>query len=156
MIQRIQSLYLLLAALLMGALFFFPLANFLGGTEVYKLYAWGIRTTGENPQTIVPAVYMGILLSLAVLVPLVTIFLFKNRWLQIRLCIVEIILLVGMQIYVALYLYKSWAAISENTAHKMAFSLVDIFPLLSILFIYLAFRGIVKDAALIKSLNRIR
>jgi hypothetical protein len=38
MIQRIQSVYLLLAVLSLGAMFFFPLASFIGGDKDQLIY----------------------------------------------------------------------------------------------------------------------
>ncbi len=156
MIQRIQSLYLLLTVILMGILCFIPLASFLSGGEVYKLFAWGIRATGPHPTVVVPSVYMGILLGLSILVPLVTIFLYKRRLIQIRLCIVEMVLLVGMELYVVFYLYKVWKTISVQASHQLVFSVVDLFPLISLVLVYLAFRAIARDEALVRSMDRIR
>ena len=41
MIQRIQSLYLLLVAILTGLMLAMPLGSFLGGTEEMRLTAFG-------------------------------------------------------------------------------------------------------------------
>lgn len=152
MIQRIQSLHLLLVAILMAILCFVPYAEFLREGELCELYAWGIKTTGENPVMVVPTPYMGILVALSALLPLVAIFLFRKRLLQIRLCVVQMILLAGVQIYIGIYLYRAWSAVAD----KLVFSIVDIFPLIAIIFTWLAYRGIIRDEALVKSLDRIR
>ena len=44
MIQRIQTLYLLLAAGLVACAAFLPLASFASGGEEFRLYAFGLRT----------------------------------------------------------------------------------------------------------------
>lgn len=149
------------AAALMGLMLIFPLANFLGGNESFRLMAFGVESSITSPSTdqssiIISTIYMGILISLCALVPFINIFLYKRRWLQIRLCIVEIVLLVGAQIYVVYYLYRSMHSIASLEVHKLVCSAVDIFPLISGVLIYLAFRAVIKDETLVKSLNRIR
>lgn len=161
MIQRIQTVYMFFAAALMGLMLVFPLANFLGGNESFRLMAFGVEscvasTAADQSPTIISTVYMGILISLCALVPFVNIFLYRRRWLQVRLCIVEIVLLVGAQIYVVYYLYRSMHSVASFEVHKLVCSVVDIFPLLSGVLIYLAFRAVIRDEALVKSLNRIR
>ncbi len=151
MIQRIQTLYLFVVFLLMGAMCLFPLANFIRETEMFRLTAWGVRTVGEYPVYEPRLIYMSILLGLSTLLPLVTIFLYKKRLVQIRLCFMEIVFLVGMQVYAVIYLYRCYL-ISD----KIVFSLVDIFPLLGIVLTWVALRKIIKDEALVRSLNRIR
>lgn len=87
MIQRIQTLYLLIVAILMALTLFLPLAWFASDAGEFTLRAFGLETAaGEVAQ---PTSYLGILLVLACLLPLVVIFLYKRRLLQIRLCVAE-------------------------------------------------------------------
>jgi hypothetical protein len=95
---------------------------------------------------------MGILAVLSALLPLVVIFLYKKRGLQMRLCVVEMILLVGLIVYLAMYLFRSGSDISD----KLVFSITDLFPLLAIILTFMAFKRIMKDEMLVKSLDRIR
>lgn len=152
MIQRIQSLYLLLVAILMAILCFLPFAEFLKDTEVYEQTVWGIRTVGENPEYVLNTTPMAILTILSALLPLVTIFLYKWRLLQMRMCIVEMVLLIGLLAYMIMFLVRTGGDFSD----KIVFSIVDLFPLVSLVFAFLAFRGIYKDIVLVKSLDRIR
>ena len=154
MIQRIQTVYLIIVFGVILAMFFAPFGNFIGGTEEFVIKAWGIKniTIGE---TAVPTPQMGILMVLCCAIPFVTIFLYRWRWVQIRLCIVEIVLLIGLQIFVAYYIIRSGNIISEAAIHSMRYSLTDIMPLVCILLTYLAFRGILKDETIVKSLDRI-
>ena len=152
MIQRIQSVYLLITAVLIGIMCFLPYGEFLKGAEVFELSVWGIKTTGANSHVIAATTPMGILTILAALLPLVTIFLYKKRFLQIRLCIVEIVLLIGLVIYVGMFVYRGWSSVAD----KFVFSVIDLFPILGIILCILAYKGIVRDITLIKSLDRIR
>ena len=69
MIQRIQTLYLLLAAGLVACAAFLPLASFASGGEEFRLYAFGLRTA--DGETVQSTLYMGILLALALVLPLI-------------------------------------------------------------------------------------
>ena len=100
MIQRIQSLYLLLVVALMSVTFFTPIAMFtVASGEVFTLSAFTLSSALQSQSTL----WLGILLSLATAIPLVTLFLFKNRMLQVRLCAVEIVLLLGCLVFMAIY-----------------------------------------------------
>ena len=156
MIQRIQTLYLLLTFIGMLLLCFFPIATFIGGNEEFEISIWGIHSTDIPDVPVVKTVQMGILWVLSTLLPLVNIFLFKRRWLQLRLCLVEIVLLLGMQIYIAFYIFNSRSVIADFAVSSMKYSPVNVIPIIGIILSILAFRGIVHDQALIKSLNRIR
>ena len=82
MIQRIQSLYLLVATILMGLTFFAPVASFtVASGDIYNLTTFSLSSTEASQSTI----WMGILMVIATALPLVTIFLFKRRMLQVRL-----------------------------------------------------------------------
>ena len=81
MIQRIQTLYMLIVTALMAVTLFAPLAWFAGEAGEFGLYAFSLKTAaGEAVQ---PTVYMGVVLALACVLPLVTIFLFRrSAWLK--------------------------------------------------------------------------
>ena len=152
MIQRIQSLYLLAVAALMATAFFTPLAYFAAGVEEYKLYAFSLQGAQESYSTI----YMGVIVALAAIIPFVNIFLFKNRLLQIRLCAVELMLLVGSAIFMAIYYFLSNRMFSQLEFSAHGFHIAIIFPLIALVLDYLALRAIFRDEMLVKSLDRIR
>ena len=155
MIQRIQSLYLLCIVALMAAVLFTPLAYFVAGTEVYELFAFSLKAEG-SAQAGQSTIYMGFIVALATVLPLVTIFLFKNRMLQIRLCAVELVLLAGAEIFMAIYYYLSNRMFSMMEFHTQGFRIAIIFPIVALILDYLALRAIFKDEALVRSLDRIR
>lgn len=152
MIQRIQSLYLLIVAALMAVLCFVPFASFLHGGELFRQTVWGIAPDGNAAETIVKTVPMGILTVLSTLLPLVILFLYKRRTLQMRLCAVEFVLLLGVAVYLAMFLLRSGSELSDG----IAFSVVDLFPVLAMVLIFMAFNRIMKDHVLVRSLDRIR
>ena len=152
MIQRIQSLYLLAVAALMATAIFTPLAYFAAGVEEYNLYAFSLQGAQESYSTI----YMGVIVALAAIIPFVNIFLFKNRLLQIRLCAVELMLLVGSAIFMAIYYFLSNRMFSQLEFSAHGFHIAIIFPLIALVLDYLALRAIFRDEMLVKSLDRIR
>ena len=106
MIQRVQTLYLLLATIFTGLLLFVPLASSDISNMHADLTAWGIYVTDMTNNGLITQVlshsWFGILLTVTTLLPFATIFLYKNRKRQVLLCIVEIILLAvsaGLLIY---------------------------------------------------------
>jgi len=153
MIQRIQTLYLFFTSVLLGILCFVPFASFLWEGEVFRQNVWGAWSTGTESSVLAfGTIPMGILTALSALLPLVIIFLYKKRGLQMRLCIAELILLLGVVIYMIMFLFRSSSQITD----KVAFSIVDLFPILGMILVVMAFKKIMKDQLLIKSLDRIR
>ena len=153
MIQRIQTVYLLIATILMAITIFTPIAQFFDGTQEYTLSAFALKdAAGVTAQS---TIYMGILLALAGVLPFVVIFLFKNRQLQIRLCAAEIVLLVGSLVVMGIYYYLS-ARLFESVNGLGSLKLGMIMPLIAIVFVALATRAIFRDEVLVRSLDRIR
>ena len=155
MIQRIQTLYLLLATVLMSLTLFLPLATIWeGGNEmVVKAFF----ADGEMGFKAPLPIYMGIVLTAATLLPLVTIFLFKKRLVQIRLCVSAIVLLLGSAGFIALYCYRLCDVLSEMfTNLNFTLGFASLIPVVAIIPVVLAIRGIAKDEALVRSLDRIR
>lgn len=154
MIQRIQTLYLLVATILMSFTLFMPIASFGVAGATYELSAFSL-TCGEASES---TIWMGILLSLATALPLVTIFLFKNRTLQIRLCAVEIVLLIGSLVMIGLYYWLTSRLFEggELVVDHRQFGWGAPMPIVSLVVTYLASRAIFKDEVLVRSLDRIR
>ena len=101
--------------------------------------------------------WLGALLALCALVPLVTIFLFKNRLAQIRLMVADVVLLLGTQGFALWYAigFKNVAEAAGEVGVGYLCTPV-IFPLICILWAVMAIRAIWKDEMLVRSLNRIR
>lgn len=155
MIQRIQSLYLFIIAILTGLMMFLPVAKFMDVAEVLKLTGLGI--VDQSGETIITVYGLAVVVIAASVLPLVTIFLFKNRMLQFRLCVVEIVLLAGVLLCEAYYIWHGYDLMREASASgHMTVGFVALLPVLSLIFNFLALRGIKKDIVLVKSLDRIR
>lgn len=138
----------------MAVTLFARLAWFAGDAGEFGLYAFGLKTSeGVVAQS---SLYMGVLLALACVLPLVTIFLFRRRLLQLRLCVVEMVLLLGSVIMEGVYYFLSWRVFSDLTFHTQGFRPAIALPLVCLLFAYLAARAIFRDELLVRAADRIR
>lgn len=138
MIQRMQSVWLLLAAV---AVFLTIKLPFYSG----RAAADGQFLSLDGTSSIIILILSSALGTCIV----VTIFLFKNRKLQIRLNILCILV-------EALIIYLYIRQIQTVYGQEGGLGLFSILHPLILLFLVLAFRGIYKDAKLIKASNRIR
>lgn len=154
MIQRIQTLYLLAVIAFMSVTFVAPIATFTAASgDVFTLSAFEL-SNGEQSQS---TIWMGIVLVVATVLPLITIFLFKNRQLQLRLCGAEVMLLLGAVAFVVIYYWLSSSNALEgiDIVHR-SLGWASIMPLLALVMAFLAARRIFKDEILVRSLDRIR
>ena len=150
MIQRVQTLYLLLVGILGTLLCFFSPVEFLmpEGTEYISL-----RVFNKWPLAV---------MSVAIpLLALVTIFLFRRRLLQARLNIMNVIFCLGYYALVALYVafvMKGYEPIGEQTLPGAEWYLTvwAAIPLVNIVLTMMATRNILKDEALVRAADRLR
>lgn len=154
MIQRIQTLYLLLVTALMAVTLFVPLAWFSGEAGEFELYAFALKTADGEP--VQPALYMGVVLALSCVLPFITIFLFRRRLLQIRLGVVVMVLLLGSAVMEGVYYFLSWRVFSDMAFHTQGFKPAIALPLVCMLLTYLATRAILRDELMVRAADRIR
>ncbi len=172
MIQRIQSIYLLIVSVLMLFLLVLPIAKIAverkeGINEketvkveeivIYKNYGAKIYSQ-DKKKTFYSTWPVTILTCLIGLISFVNIFLFTSRIMQIRICVFNILLLIGLSglTYYYFNAIKKQIILSNLTVIRHAFDISIIFPVVSIIFTYLAFRAIRKDELLIRSYERLR
>ena len=144
MIQRIQSIYLLIATLLSGGLIF--LLNLWVTEQGIKFFA----LDSISSDNLVLASVFVLFIASAVLT-LTTIFQFKKRQLQFvlgRLTILINFILVGILVY-----------FSQNLSGEIKISEKGIgllIPIFTIVFVVLANKAIKRDEELVKSVDRLR
>lgn len=147
MIQRIQTVYLFISALLITSLLKLKFADLSVNDELYTFVAKGIYA-GEN--LIFNGLAIFIFILIIALLHFIVIFLYKKRILQIRILVFTIVLLVGL---FGMFFYFTYASF---TGAKVAFKVPVVFPIVAAILDFLAIRAIGKDEALVRSLNRIR
>lgn len=140
MIQRFQSLWLLLAAVF--ALFTFQLSFYSGSVVVKGVLTHNVRLRADTSQILIM-----ILTGVVILLCLIAIFLYKNRKRQLTITVINCILSIILIVLYFLEIQKFETGI---------ISLSCLFTLAIPVFLFLAARGIWKDEKLIKSLDRLR
>jgi hypothetical protein len=154
MIQRIQTVYLFLSAILISLIFILPLSEFLvNDSLLYILRYRGIYELADGTETsVIQSLPLTILFGIILAINLISIFLFKNRSLQMRLSIFNILLMLGSLGLAYYYIYTAFNELGATVHYTVAAT----FPLIAAILTYMAFRGISKDEKLVKSLDRIR
>ena len=162
MIQRIQSLLLLLSAIAMGLMLFFPLWQkvSIDHPEEAILDAFHLSydvlspATGSKQSILKNTFYIALLGSLSAVISLYSIFQYKNRLRQIQLGSLNS-LLIGMTLGLLMYFVLKAETLLEPT-RQGNYLLGFYLPLASLLCNFTANRFIRKDEKLIKSMDRIR
>ena len=151
MIQRIQSLYMLASTILGVVCLSLPLGKFFDDLGLSAtLYNLWMRISENDTYSFAPWALFAILLLVTVLTFL-DIFLFRHRAFQMRILVFCIILLVGYYAWLAFF-----AVMQTREGFTFKPSVTAALPFVCIVLDYLAFRGILKDEMLIRSLDRLR
>ncbi|MDR0895673.1 MAG: DUF4293 domain-containing protein [Prevotellaceae bacterium] len=151
MIQRIQSVYLLLVTGLLITALCLPVGNFLSSDSVTAAVFKPIGVT--MPDGAFHSTWaLFCLLLLSVIIAFATIFLFRNRMLQIRMTIFNSILLIGY--YIAFIVFLWMLKGSLNTTFRLGWALC--LPAISLILNYLTFRAIYRDEVMVRAADRLR
>lgn len=150
MIQRIQSVFLLLAAVLMAITYFCPLA----GIVVSESSGLSITFSPSGIGTDFPTWGVITFTALCTLLPLINIFLYKKRKLQVNIALITILLIVLFYVTSGVYLNAFLGKL--DSAYNIHMEYGIIFPVIALIFNILAILRIKKDEKLVKSLDRIR
>lgn len=155
MIQRIQSLYLLMTSLLSILFLNGSFLTFLNssGTEITMNFngIWESSVAG-NPQMIRNLIPLSVIILIICILSFTAIFLFKKRKIQLKLTVSVIllaILFIGLMSFYAFWTTGKYQA-------KLVPGFKMFIPLLMLVFGILAYRGIRKDENLVKSYDRLR
>jgi len=157
MIQRIQSVYLLLASLVLSVTFFFPIAEFIGEKDSLILYVFKVVSLVPDSANVYDLMFIMPLLGIVsgtILFSFITIFMFKNRHGQlkiIRFMMLLIAIMIGLTFLYYYDILESASGAIPNFVQIGAFA-----PLISLIFLFLAYKGVLKDEKLIRSADRLR
>lgn len=141
MLQRMQSVWLLLAAICAVL------------TMKFSFYSGNIEVPGQpvSFQYLTASFNIWILILTVVItcISAIDIFLYKNRKLQGRLAILGFLLSI---LNIFLYLKQIHRFVDQQGSHTISSVFVFVIPI----FFFLAWRGIYRDQKLVKSLDRLR
>lgn len=136
MLQRIQTVYLIISALIMGALYYwFPLI----------MDETGIVIIVKNELLFLGLIFGSIVLTI------ISILNFKKRQLQFVLNRLSIIL---NFVLLGIFVYRSLILAGETLVSEKGIGVL--LPIISIVFLVLANKAIKRDEDLVKSVDRLR
>lgn len=154
MIQRIQTVYLLLAVVAMALLFAFKIAEVSTDTGVAVLTAYGATANGDALALEILVLPPWIFTALITVVLAACIASFKNRKRQMVLGRLSYLLILGFLVY--LYFAADSMADALKTTDAIRYGAGIYLPVAAIAFVFLANRAIKKDEDLVRSLDRLR
>ena len=145
MIQRIQSLWLLLAGLLNTGILFFDLYKYnivLDGLSITK----SLKVSDHYVSLV--------MVVLIALLPIVALFLFTNRKKQMGITVISMI---SCMLFISMTLWRV-TGINKLVPPPSSgnYWIGAVLPVIAILFLVLALSGIKKDEKLVKSMDRLR
>jgi len=130
-----------------------PLAILNTTSQYYTFDVTGVSTIVPEAELVYPTWGLFVLTALIALLSVITIFLYKKRMLQIRICIFNAILMLGFYGFFIFLIYtmkNQLGDLSVNVRIALAF------PFISLILDYLAIRNIGADETLVRSLDRLR
>ncbi|TKC05491.1 DUF4293 family protein [Pedobacter polaris] len=152
MIQRVQTIWLLLAAVTISCLLFIPMVTTTAGNIEYQVLATGLYQKIGDVSKQIEAFLPLLIGTIAVaIMSLVNIFNFKNRTNQKRVIMANVVLIIGLSFWCSQYAKKIPGGL-ETANYNVGMFL----PVIAIFFCILAIRGINNDEKLIRSADRLR
>jgi hypothetical protein len=119
---------------------------------MYLFSIKGLLAKISDAKPIFKAIPLIIIISTSIITLIASILLYKRRMLQIKVCIISIVLLLGIQGLIYYYISVS----KQQLGAQFSFSIVFVFPIIAAILTYLAIRAIAKDEALVRSMDRLR
>ena len=147
-IQRIQSIYLLIAVILMVVFAFFPALTF---ELADKTVLYGALESGRAGSLYVNPLLITLIILISLLA-LIDIFLFKNLQRQMTVCFVDII--IGLAMLVAICIQAFVVGNREGWAVNWQWYML--LPVLSIIFLMLAHKSMSNDKKKLRDADRLR
>jgi hypothetical protein len=151
MIQRIQTLFLLVIVVLSGLMLTGDLVAMDNGTgTIFSVSFAGLGNGDSAPlQRLWP---LSAIILLVPLLSLVSVFMYKRRKIQMRLVMLVLLFSLGTLFIGAFYVIM----FDKKFPVTVIWKVKALFPLISAILAWLAYRGILKDDMLVKSYDRLR
>lgn len=159
MIQRVQTIYMLASVIAILMMHFFWLASFSIPEATFEFNSFGLVCKTPGFETDQMNWLVCLLLIVMVALPLVIIFLYKQRKLQLRMLIFTAVL---NALYYGVYFWQlsgyedKVQALTSAEATVTSNYIMLAMPALSIFCLIMAMRGVIYDIALLKGLERLR
>lgn len=131
MIQRIQTLFLLAAS----------------GLQLSMLFSKMAYSANESVKY-TDIITLLIMIVVTFLISFFTIFLYRHRMVQIRMCTLNSLILLGLQGFII------WMFVVRPEGS--VFTISAVFPVVSAILVFTALRYIARDEAMVRSTSRLR
>lgn len=156
MIQRIQSLFLLIVTILAVVLFFVPLAKYYQETGIFTLSLTGISSAVSGLVTVKISIWLSIAMmaisGVIAALSIWTILAYQDRKKQISF--IRVLLMLTIVLVVIIFALTDH--IRKLTGITPEYEMGIYFPLVSLAMLILAQRFIKKDDELVRSADRLR
>jgi hypothetical protein len=156
MIQRIQSIYLLVAGIVTIVLLFIPIGTLTSELGFYTYTPFTVHVINTD-LVVAKTFFVAILLLLSSIISFVTIFLYKKRKLQVRLINFNMLIVLAT-LLTMLYIYPEFVftKIQDLNNTVLEYNYVILIIALTAMGLYMAKKAIIKDEALVRSSERLR
>lgn len=155
MIQRIQTLYLFIIAILSVFTVYFPAADLINVKDnlLYTLDFKGISLIQPVGTTLESTTWLLTTFTAVFgIIAMITLFSYKNRVKQIRLSVINMLFMLGYYVVLGIDIWLACRRLNTEWHLHLSTS----FPLISLVLNYLAIGAIGKDENLVKSVDRLR
>lgn len=150
MIQRIQTIWLLVAALLSVTLMLDWYTGYVYKADIAQ--GFGVSVTRLTVTSHFPTLIIAVIM---IVLPIIAIFMFRNRKQQRALILVSLLSCISF-ISVNLMRINNFNTTTSPAPVNGNYQVGSVVPLFVMLFLILALRGVNKDDKLIKSMDRLR
>jgi hypothetical protein len=157
MIQRKQTLYLLLASLLALSTWLAPVATYQTPGDTYELMTYGLFTTdGVEMPDAGPRMPFSIVLTILGAALFAAIFMYSNRKRQMRFVRGTYLLILAIIAFMFITdnSVQSYLGPAGRLEHQYGISFI--LPVISLILTFMADRAIKADEALVRSMDRLR
>lgn len=156
MIQRIQSVYLVLVFIIIAVLSFLPLVLFHTEDQIFIMNLFRFEGVESfSFASSLPNIWpIAILAALMGILAGVSIFRYKNRSQQLKLNMLN--MLVNFGLLISIFLYADTVAQLPEVTDKLSYDLGAYFPIVTVVLLILANRNIRKDEKMVKAADRLR
>lgn len=152
MIQRKQTLYLLISVIISVICLYLPVGRFVSSTITPDHSLYNLWLKSYDGSLDFSGCILFALLLLTCTISIVAIFTYSNRKRQGRMCLLNIFFLIA---WYAAYFFTGFVTYSnDNTEFRMLFTAA--FPAVSLILNVMARKAILADEALVRSADRIR
>lgn len=160
MIQRIQTVFLILSSICMILFLIFPVwvKTDLSSGEFYQVFSthlFHIQSSQAEPRYVfLPYIYSGAVAAVSILIAWIEIFSYRNRLTQIKLGTLNSLMMAGSLVYLVFLTYNLQEEILPEILGSYKPGLF--MPAIALILNSIANRYIRKDEKLVRSVDRIR